>query len=338
VTGEALAWLLEPDEGNPGVRYFALRRLLDLPPEDGRVVGARESVMESGPVPVILAAQHPDGYWLKPGAGYSTKYQGTVWQVIALHRLGADGDDPRVQRACEYVLQHTQNVNGAFGWSGRTTEQPPSPSTGIHCLNGNLLAAMIAFGRLKDDRVQRAIQWQALSITGEDAAFPYYKSGTSGPGFCCGSNAGLACAWGANKAMLGLLAIPEAERDERVRRALDAGARFLFSRDPAAADYPYSERVSGTWFRFGLPLSYWSDVLETLEVLTALGYGSDTRLERAFDLVLSKRDGSGRWKLENTLNRKTWVDIEAKGRPSKWVTLRALCMLHDSGRLRAGSG
>jgi hypothetical protein len=39
---------------------------------------------------------------------------------------------------------------------------------------------------------------------------------------------------------------------------------------------------------------------------------------------MSKQDQQGRWKLENTLNGKMWVDIERRGKPSKWITLRAL--------------
>ena len=68
-------WLLEED--NPSVRYHALRTLMELPEGDRQVVAARRAIMESGPVPAILAAQHDDGYWVKPGTGYSPKYQGT---------------------------------------------------------------------------------------------------------------------------------------------------------------------------------------------------------------------------------------------------------------------
>jgi hypothetical protein len=101
------------------------------------------------------------------------------------------------------------------------------------------------------------------------------------------------------------------------------------------ADYPYHNRVSSSWHRLTLPLSYWSDVLETLENLTALGYGADPRLDNGFDLVLSKRDEDGRWRMEHSINGKTWVRVEAKGRPSKWVTLRALRTLRRAGRLPA---
>ncbi len=48
------------------------------------------------------------------------------------------------------------------------------------------------------------------------------------------------------------------------------------------------------------------------------------RVAAGADYVLSKQDAHGRWKMEYTYNGKTWVDIEEKGKPSKWVTLRSL--------------
>ena len=116
-----------------------------------------------------------------------------------------------------------------------------------------------------------------------------------------------------------------------IQQALDAGGRFLLSRDPAVADYPYRGRVSSHWFRLGFPLGYWSDVLESVENLVALGYGQDPRLQPALKLLLSKRDEQGRWKLGNSLYGKMWVDIEPRGKPSKWVTLRGLRVLKQVG-------
>jgi hypothetical protein len=326
-------WLLEPDDANPCPRFFALRDLLDRPANDPELLTGRRAIMTSGQVPKILRAQSPAGWWEKPGPGYATKYRGTVWQLIQLERLGADPADERVQKACTYVLEHTQASNGGFSASGVSTLDRTPPSNAIHCLNGNLLAALIVFGWEEDERVQRSIRWQALSITGEDPDFAYYKSGTSGPAFQCAANHGLPCAWGANKAVRALLKLPSEQRTPEVERALAASAEFLLSRDPAVADYPYYNGRSAKWSQFGLPISYWSDVIETLENLTALGYGADTRLGNAFALILGKRDADGRWHLEDTLNGRTWASIEAKGAPSKWVTLRALSVLRRAGRL-----
>ena len=111
---DPLPWLLEPDPANPGVRYFALRDLLDRPADDPAVTAAQEAIMASGPVPAILDAQTPEGYWAKPGTGYSPKYRATSWQILFLAELGADPADARVRRGCEYVLTHSVAANEAF--------------------------------------------------------------------------------------------------------------------------------------------------------------------------------------------------------------------------------
>ena len=75
-------------------------------------------------------------------------------------------------------------------------------------------------------------------------------------------------------------------------------------------------------------LSYTSDILEALEVLARLGRARDPRLSNAIEFVRQKaEDRQGRWRLEHTLNGKMWVNIEQRGKPSKWVTLRALRVL-----------
>jgi hypothetical protein len=129
--------------------------------------------------------------------------------------------------------------------------------------------------------------------------------------------------------MLALSKVPEGVRTGTIQRAIETGTEFLLSRDPAVADYPmgYSTKPNLSWFKFGYPIYYVTDVLQNLEVLTALGLGGDECLIPALDLLLSKQDAQGRWKMEYTYNGKTWVDIEEKGKPSKWVTFRALRVL-----------
>jgi len=112
---------------------------------------------------------------------------------------------------------------------------------------------------------------------------------------------------------------------------LKAGAEFLLAYDVAKATFPYTERVSSTWFKLGFPLTYWSDVLETAANLAALGYGQDPRLEAAWEWVIDKQDADGRWPLQNSLKGKMWIDVERQGKPSKWVTLRALRALKAAG-------
>ena len=146
INGNPIEWLLEEDEHNPGIRYFSLLHILDRSPDDPEVIDARKAVMKTGPVPVILDAQHDDGYWEKPGPGYSPKYRGTVWQIILLGMFGADGEYPRVKSGCEYLLEHNLVENRSFSYNGKKAGL-------IHCLQGNLCSALIDLGSLKDERL-----------------------------------------------------------------------------------------------------------------------------------------------------------------------------------------
>lgn len=324
---DPLPWLL--DEGAPAVRHLALRQLLDRPPDDPDVSDARNEAMRVGPIAAILAAQDPAGWWVKPGPGYAPKYTGTVWQLIFLDQLGADGSHPQVVAACRYVLSHTQTASGGFGASSVRTSSEPPASRAVHCLNGNVLRALIGFGWLDDERVGRSIDWQAAAITGE-GEIRFYKSSLPGPGFRCGANEGLPCAWGATKAVLALARIPTERRAPHVQRALDAGVAFLLSRDPAQADYPMgygNTKPSGSWFRLGFPSGYVADVLQVLEAVCEAGAAGDPRLGSAIDWILALQDGQGRWTNRYAYQGKMVRDIDVPGRPSRWVTLRACRVL-----------
>ena len=294
-------WLLEDD--NASVRYLALRSLMESPEDNRQVLAARRAIMETGPVPVILVAQHEDGYWSKPGTGYSPKYQGSVWQLMFLGHLAADGADERVAKACEYILTNSRAKNGAFSVTG-------APSVAIDCLNGNLIHAFYHLGWGHDERVQQAVHQLCAAISQKH--------------FQCAANARLPCAWGAVKALLAFSALPPQERTDEVKAAVEEAAAILLSRNLVVADYPCAERVSSTWLKFGFPLSYSTNVLEALHVMAELGYGSQPILGDAIRFVLSKQDLLGRWKMESSLNGKMWANIEARGKPSKWVTLRAV--------------
>lgn len=317
LNADPLPWLLERDD--PAVRHQALRLLADEPDDAPVVRRALGAAMRVPPISSILDAQDPLGFWVKPGYGYGPKYTGTVWSLMFLDQMGANPRDRRITRGCRYVLEHSQAPNGGFGFNA-------TDSSVVHCLNGNLLRALLGFGWLDDEHVRAAIAWEARSITGEGFE-GWHPWATSGPGFGCGINGTLPCAWGAIKALRGLARIPPRRRTAVVRRAIDQGVAFLLSRDPAEADYPTRSKVSPNWFRLGFPSGYVADVLQDLEVLAELGHARDPGLSNALDLVLAKQDDLGRWRNEQPYRGRTFGGIDSKGRPSKWVTLRACAVL-----------
>jgi len=325
--GDSLTWLLGAD--TPGVRYLARRDLLDLPPDYLDLIAAQRSALAESPIAAILANMNPEGYWLEPGPGYYPKYDGTVWSIILLAQLGAAAFwDERIARACTYYLDHALTEHGQFTGSG-------APSGAADCLQGNLCEALISLG-FDDPRLEKAFEWMARSVTGEGvaslkekgASLRYY-AGKCGPLFACGSNNKLPCAWGGVKVMLAFGKLPQARRTPLIERAIQAGAEFFFSVDPATANYPngWADKPSGNWWKFGFPVFYVTDLLQLVEALARLGYGSDPRLANALALIREKQDGQGRWSLEYDYSGKTWGDYGAKRQPNKWVTFRALQVL-----------
>jgi hypothetical protein len=251
---DVLDWLLEKDDA--GIRYLVLRDLLDLQPDDHELRVARVEAHAKGPLADVLAEVEDEGFWVEPGPGYYPKYRGTVWSMILLAQLGASAlQNERIGRACAYVLDHTLTADGQFTASG-------SPSGTADCLQGNLCAALLDLG-YDDPRLEKAFEWMARSVTGEgiapaddrQAAVRFY-AGKCGPLFACGSNNKLPCAWGAVKVMLAFSKWPKERWTPVISRAIQDGIDFLFSTDPALANYPsgYSDKPSRNWWKFGFPV------------------------------------------------------------------------------------
>ena len=107
---------------------------------------------------------------------------------------------------------------------------------------------------------------------------------------------------------------------------ISAGAEFFLRHHVHRRSHDLTRDSKPGWRRFGFPLMYQTDALEILLVLTRLGY-RDVRMREALDLVASRADAQGRWRLQQTFNDRFVVPIETRGEPSRWVTLRALEVL-----------
>ena len=317
-------WLLETK--NPSVRYFTLRDLLRKPDMNAEVKKAKQDIMSTGVVPAILSKQSKEGYWAEPERFYSAKYKGTVWQLMILAELGADGNDDRIRKACEFILSCSQDVeSGGFAYSTSSKKGGGRHSEVIPCLTGNMVWSLIRLGYMKDPRLQQGIEWITKYQRFDDRisevpkGWPYDRLKTG----CFGRHS---CHMGAVKAFKALAEIPENKRTTAVKKTIEKGADYFLIHHVFKSSHNLDRIPKPGWLKFGFPLMYQTDVLEILGILTKLGY-KDKRMQEAVDLVVSKQDPRGRWILENTYNGRYQTNIEQKGEPSKWITLHALRVL-----------
>jgi hypothetical protein len=90
--------------------------------------------------------------------------------------------------------------------------------------------------------------------------------------------------------------------------------------------------VDPAYLAFSFPTRWHYDVLRALEYFRETGDPPDPRLAEALDLVRTKRQPDGRWLLEGTHRGKVHFALEdGDGRPSRWITLRALRVLDRYG-------
>lgn len=334
---KTLAWLCEPED--PSVRYFALTRLLGRAPDDPEAAEARRRVTAEDPVARILGGQHPGGYWLKPEDFYvRAKYRGTVWQIITLAELGADGQDPRARAAAEFILDRAQDKQGGgFAFRGLGPGAGGSPPDVIPCLTGNMVWSLLRFGYIDDPRVTNALRWITRTQRFDDKDGPAPK----GQDYdrhenCWGRHT---CHMGAVKALKALAEVPPGRLPDELeaarRETVAKGAEYFLRHHVFRRSHDLGQVSKPEWLDFGFPRMWDTDALEILDLLTRLGY-RDGRMAEAVELVRSKRGPDGRWRLERTYNGRSRARIERLGEPSKWVTLQALAVLREWDRLAPG--
>lgn len=342
VPDATLAWLLDAD--NPPVAVLARRTLLDVP-DDPATVALWERRNEYGPVAAILDAMREDGSWDTPARDYQ-KYRGSLWQIHLLGELHANGRDPRARRGVEYAFSR-QLPDGS--WSATNAR----PEDSITCLTANVGRALARLAGPDDPRVLAALKYcvdihRALGIVDCREGRAYQLNGY--------------CHMLTTKILLFLGEIPPDRwpdgagelrdecvarlRDKAVFRCLPVESREFNDRIwsmPSSERHGFRERFLAEhrelhykekpgWLRFGFPLSYNSDALEALVALAAVGERRRPEYEDAIRLVDGAADGERRWTLRNSLNGKMIANVEEKGMPSRWVTLRALAVLEHFSR------
>jgi hypothetical protein len=316
-------WLLEPE--NPSVRFLTLTELLGKPVSDPEVSAARSDIMTKGTVPEILKHQKEEGFWGTGKDFYTAKYKGTVWQLMILAELEADGNNEAIRKACEFILSHSRDrESGGFSYQESVKTGGGRHSGVIPCLTGNVLWFLLKFGYFDNPRIEKTIAFVNTFQRfddGEDAApagWPYepYE-------MCWGRHT---CHMGVVKVLKALALIPQDRRSAETRQTIKRATEFLLIHHIFKKSHNLFQKAKPGWLKLGFPLMYQTDILEILLILTGLMY-KDSRMQEAVEILISKRNDNGRWVLENSFNGRMITDIEEKGKESKWITLNALRVL-----------
>lgn len=302
-------WLLDSD---PSIRWQVMRDLTGAP--EGNVRAERARVGTEGLGARLLGMQADDGRW--GGAAWNRGWDSTMHVLMLLRDLGLDPASDQARRAVDLVRERVtwqgcgpEECHGNAFFEG---EVEP-------CINAQVAAVGAYFGQDIRRIVDRLLGEQ-LPDGGWNCETP---RGSTRSSF--------------NTTICVLEALLEHERagngtpDVTKARLRGQGyllERRLFRRLSTGEAIDRDRKSGSAWTRFAFPTWWHYDVLRGLEYLRSAGVTPDERVAEAVELVVSKRDGDGRWLLETRYPGVMPVETdEGQGRQSRWNTLRALRVL-----------
>ncbi|MGA9838982.1 MAG: hypothetical protein WBF81_07115 [Thermoplasmata archaeon] len=309
-------WLLRSKD--PSVRYFTLTEILGENARSGEVRETKRQIPQGHRLRALLSGPRADGGF---GVHWYKKWAGATWRLVSAVELGVPPDSEVAQRAANHVLSglplsrsEPHRIRGRFR---------------LHAsVLGNPLGVCARLGMADDVRVRRLahslVRWQwpdggwNCDSSGGARHSSFYES--------------LATLWGLNEYL-------RATNDGTVRTAVDR-ATELFLRHRLFRSCHGEAVVDPRWTRLHYPVYWHYDILQALRVLGRAGRLSDPRTEEALDLVESKRGTDGTWSVEGRFWHRGPVNAAntevvdwGKDGPNEMITLNALRVLVDSGRL-----
>ncbi len=304
-----ISWWLDSD---PAIRWQVMQDLADAPSE--AVAAERRRVATEGMGARLLALQAADGRW--GGAAWNRGWNSTMHVLMLLRDMGLDPTSEQARRAVGLVRDRVT-------WKGcgpQACDDNPFFAGELEpCINGQVGAVGAYFHQDVRGIIDRLLTEQ-LNDGGWNCEA---ENGSTRSSF--------------NTTICVLEALLEYEREveagpavteARLRGQAYLLERRLFRRRSTGEVIQRDRKSGALWSHFAFPTWWHYDVLRGLEYLRRAAVVPDERVSEAIDLVVSKRDGDGRWSLDTRYPGAMPIEIdEGEGRPSRWNTLRALRVL-----------
>jgi len=307
-------WLLNSD---PSVRWQVMRDLLDAP--ESQWTAERAKVETEGWGARLLSHQDADGQWAG-GAFFPRGFDFQEWKDVGqpwtatafslsqLREFGLDPSSNRARRIVELIGANSRwDHDGEPYWQGEVEE----------CINGRVIADGAYFGVDVSPLVSR--------LVGERL--------DDGGWNCERANGSVRSSFASTINVLeGLLEYEKASGGTpESRAARKSGEEYLLQRN-LFRRLSTGEPADEQFLSFGYPYRWHYDVLRALDYFRSAaaltGAHPDPRLGEAVEHVRAGRQEDGAWLLDRSLPGRVWFDIDdGAGKPSRWVTLRAMRVL-----------
>jgi hypothetical protein len=313
-SGPVTDWLLGSD---PSIRWQVMRDLLDAPESEWTAERAR--VETEGWGARLLSHEDADGQWA--GGAFAPNdfdfrewrevgqpWTATAFSLAQLREFGLDPCSSRAKRAVELIGASSRwDHAGERYWDGEVEE----------CINGRTVADGAYFGA--------EISSIVAKLVGERL--------DDGGWNCERANGSVRSSFATTINVLeGLLEYERATGGTPgSREARKSGEEYLLERS-LFRRLSTGEPADEQFLSFVHPSRWRYDVLRALDYFCSAAAltsaAPDARLAEAVEHVRSRRLADGSWPLDWKLPGRVWFEVDdGVGKPSRWVTLRAMRVL-----------
>jgi hypothetical protein len=299
-TQEIIAWLLE---GDIAIQYQVHRDLLgsDRPDLQARISTEGWGLR-------LLECQRADGHWGRKF--YQPKWTSTHYTLLDLKHLNM-APVPSVIAAIHMVLENEKGPDGGINPS-KTMQHSDV------CINGMVLNYACYF-RMAEAHLTSMIDFLLAAKMADG-------------GFNCLSNRQGATHSSLHTTLSVLEGILEYERHgytyrlDELKRAQQSSQEFILLHHLFRSDRT-GKVINPHFLGLHYPSRWYYDILRALDYFRDAQAPYDTRMQEAIQVILQKQTASGYWKLAAHHPGQTHFHMEPAGKPSRWITLRALRVL-----------
>ncbi|MFW9851554.1 MAG: hypothetical protein ACFFDS_01280, partial [Candidatus Thorarchaeota archaeon] len=217
----------------------------------------------------------------------------------------------------------------------------------ITCLTANILRVLIHFNYWDDERTKAALEHLMSEYVDKDGYIRCRMYGLRS-----------SCYMTIPKILFALSAIPIKEHSQRIKKGIDQCVKVLLEnqiykyipeKNKEWLQYVKEKKLKGRefieerkkfleknismkkvakagWTKFGFPLTYNSDVLDTMRSLVAAEVKYSSEVDSALEII-KNRYKKGKWINEKKHRSPMYTQIEPYLGESKWITLHALSVL-----------
>lgn len=314
VQPSVMQWLLSSD---PSIAWQAMRDLIDEPQNDWQ--NEREKIETKGRGRELLSLQDKDGQWA--GGAFAPKdataaefkenrqpFTATAFVLTEVRDMGLKPNSALMNRTVELTrLSCNWEHDKERFWDGEVEE----------CINGRLVADGSYFGVDMTHAVERLLETQL-----EDGGWN-----------CERENGSVRSSFDSTISVLeGLLEYEKFKGGCKTsKKARKRGEEYLLKRK-LFRRLATGEVVKERYLLFRFPPRADYDVLRAMDHFRAAAKfdqsGADSRMKEAAEHIRSRQNAQGQWILDREDGGRRWLDVnDGVGRPSKWITLRALRVL-----------